>query len=142
MTSYEVEIAKPGDAEGFWRANERAWRSEMWGFRVIWHEQLHDVVARANGEVIGALHARVAASLAQVESLYVLEAHRGQGIGRALLARLEETANYYNCHKVSVAVKNQSNAQRFLEACGYHVEAVIPQHTFKLDVAMLRKFLL
>jgi hypothetical protein len=27
-------------------------------------------------------------------------------------------------------------------ACGYHVEAVLPQHTFKLDVAMMRKFLL
>jgi GNAT superfamily N-acetyltransferase len=148
MTSYDVEVAKPGDADGFWREHDRAARSELWKFRVIWHEQQHDVVAHIAGDEgrhfgpVGAVHARVAASLAHVESLYVLEGHRRQGIGRALLGRIEELANYYNCHKVSVAVKNQSDAQRFLEACGYHVEAVIPQHTFKLDVAMLRKFLL
>ena len=142
MTSYDIEVAKPGDADGSWRAKDRAWRSELWSFRVIWHEQQHDVVARLNGEVVGAVHARVAASLAHVESLYVLDANRRHGIGRSLLARVEELANYYNCHKVSVGVKHQGPAQQFLEACGYHVEAVIPQHTFKLDVAMLRKFLL
>ena len=55
MTSYELEIAKPGDAEAFWRTNDRDWRSELWGFRVVWHEQRHDVLARADGGVIGAL---------------------------------------------------------------------------------------
>ena len=88
------------------------------------------------------LHLRIAASLAHVEALYVLPAQRGQGIGRALLARCEELSNYYNCHKVTVAVMHDSPAQRFLRGSGYHVEAVLPQHTFKLDVAMLRKFLL
>jgi hypothetical protein len=33
-------------------------------------------------------------------------------------------------------------ARAFFEACGYKLEAVLPQHTFKLDVAVLRKFLL
>jgi GNAT superfamily N-acetyltransferase len=142
MTSFDVEIARPGENDPFWHAHDRAWRSELWGFRVIWHEQSHEFVARRGDEVIGALRARIAASLAHVESLYVLDAHRRAGVGRGLLARLEEVANYYNCHKVSVGVKNESSAQRFLEACGYHLEAVLPQHTFKLDVAMLRKFLL
>lgn len=142
MTSFDVEVARPGETGAFWRTHDRAWRSELWGFRVVWHEQEHEFVARAGEEVIGALRARIAASLAHVESLYVLDAHRRNGVGRVLLARLEEIANYYNCHKVSVGVAHESNAQRFLEACGYHLEAVLPQHTFKLDVAMFRKFLL
>ena len=33
-------------------------------------------------------------------------------------------------------------AQAFFEACGYKVEAILPQHTWKLDVAVMRKFLL
>jgi hypothetical protein len=37
---------------------------------------------------------------------------------------------------------NESDALRFFLACGYRVEAVLPQHTFKLDVAMVRKFTL
>jgi GNAT superfamily N-acetyltransferase len=142
MTSFDVEIGRPGEADAFWQTYDRAWRSELWGFRVVWHEQSHEVVARSGDDLIGALRARIAASLAHVESLYVLEGHRGRGVGRALLARLEELANYYNCHKVSIGVANESNAHRFLEACGYHLEAVLPQHTFKLDVAMVRKFLL
>jgi GNAT superfamily N-acetyltransferase len=142
MTSYDVEIGRPGEADPFWHAHDRAWRSELWGFRVVWHEQSHEAVARSGGELIGALRVRIAASLAHVESLYVLETERRRGVGRGLLARIEELANYYNCHKVSVGVLNESSAHRFLEACGYHLEAVLHQHTFKLDVAMMRKFLL
>lgn len=142
MTSSEIAVARPGDADGFWHEHERAYRSELWGFKVIWHEQRHELVAREGDEIVGALRARVAASLAHVEALFVLQRRRRRGVGRALLTRLEEVANYYNCHKVSVGVLHESDAQRFLLACGYHVEAVLPQHTFKLDVAMLRKFLL
>ncbi len=138
----EIEVAKPGDADAFWRTNDRAWRSELWAFKVVWHEQTHDLVATVEGTTIAALRLRIAASLAHVESLYVLPAHRHSGIGRALLTRCEELANYYNCHKVTVAVLDASDALRFFLACGYHLEAVLPQHTFKLDVALVRKFLL
>jgi GNAT superfamily N-acetyltransferase len=138
----EITVAKPGDATAFWKANDRAWRSEVWDFKVVWHEQTHDITATADGAIVGALNVRIAASLAHVEALYVVPANRRNGIGRALLARCEEISNYYNCHKVSAAVMNASSAQRFFLGCGYHVEAVLPQHTFKLDVAMVRKFLL
>jgi len=59
-----------------------------------------------------------------------------------LLARAEEIANYYNCHKVTLEVPATGAARAFFEACGYKTEAVLPQHTFKKDVAILRKFLL
>ena len=138
----EIAVAKPGEAAPFWHATERAWRSEVWGFKVVWHEQTHDITATVGGAIVGALNLRIAASLAHVEALYVLPEARGNGTGRALLARCEEIANYYNCHKVSAAVLNASPAQRFFEGSGYHLEAVLPQHTFKLDIAMIRKFLL
>jgi GNAT superfamily N-acetyltransferase len=140
--SLEIAVAKPGEASDFWKSHDRAWRSEVWAFKVVWHEQTHDITATVDGAIVGALNVRIAASLAHVEGLYVLPAHRGNGIGRALLARCEEIANYYNCHKVSVGVMNASPALRFFLDSGYHLEAVLPQHTFKLDVAMVRKFLL
>ncbi len=116
---------------------------ELWNFRVVWHEQSHDLVVRDDGgAVIGALRLRIAASLGHVEALYVLPASRRAGAGRSLLARAEEISNYYNCHKVTASVFHAHAAQAFFEACGYAVEAVLPQHTFKLDVAMMRKFLL
>jgi GNAT superfamily N-acetyltransferase len=140
--SLEIAVAKPGEASAFWRANDRAWRSDAWAFKVVWHEQTHDITASCDGVVVGALNVRIAASLAHVEALYVVPAQRGNGIGRALLGRCEEVANYYNCHKVSAGVLNASPALRFFLGSGYHLEAVLPQHTFKLDVAMVRKFLL
>jgi GNAT superfamily N-acetyltransferase len=138
----QIGIAKPGEADGFWRANDRDWRSDLWNFRVVWHEQSHDIVIRDGSTIVAGLRLRIAASLAHLEALYVLPAYRGRGFGRQLLARTEELANYYNCHKVTVAVFAEHSAQAFLEHCGYKTEAVLAQHTFKLDVALLRKFLL
>jgi len=140
--SLEIESGKPGETDPFWQAHDRDWRSELWSFRVVWHEQSHDVVAREDGAVVGALRLRIAASLGHVEALYVLPAQRRRAIGRLLVSRAEDVANYYNCHKVTVPVFHDGPAQRFFIACGYAVEAVLPQHTFKLDVAVLRKFLL
>ena len=140
--SLEIESAKPGETDAFWKTHDRDWRTELWNFRVVWHEQTHDLVARDGGELLGALRLRIAASLGHVESLYVLPAQRRRGVGRLLVSRAEELSNYYNCHKVSVAVFHDGAAQRFFDACGYKIDAVIPQHTFKLDVALLRKFLL
>jgi GNAT superfamily N-acetyltransferase len=140
--SLEIESARPGELEAFWKRYDRDWRSELWEFRVVWHEQSHDLVARDGDEIAGALGLRIAASLAHVDALYVLPAQRRRNIGRLLLSRAEEIANYYNCHKVTVSVFHERPAQQFFTACGYALEAVLPQHTFKLDVAILRKFLL
>jgi GNAT superfamily N-acetyltransferase len=139
----EIETAKPGQTDDFWRAHDRDARSELWGFRVIWHEQTHDMLARdEGGAIVAALRLRIAASLGHVDALYVVPARRRHGAGRLLLARAEDVSNYYNCHKMTVPVLHGGEAQKFFLACGYAVEAVIPQHTFKLDVALLRKFLL
>jgi GNAT superfamily N-acetyltransferase len=140
--SLEIERARPGETDAFWKAHDRDWRTELWDFRVVWHEQVHDLVARAEGAIVGALRLRIAASLGHVEALYVLPAQRRRGLGRLLVANAEDVSNYYNCHKMTVPVFHDRAAQKFFVACGYAVEAVIPQHTFKLDVALLRKFLL
>jgi GNAT superfamily N-acetyltransferase len=143
VTPLEIENAKPGETDAFWKAHDRDARSELWSFRVIWHEQTHDLLARDDaGEIVAALRLRIAASLGHVDALYVVPARRRCGAGRLLLARAEDVSNYYNCHKVTVPVLHGGAAQKFFVACGYVVEAVIPQHTFKLDVALLRKFLL
>ena len=138
----EIEIAKPGTADAFWRTHDRDWRSELWDFRVVWHAQTYDIVARDGALAIAGLRLRIAASLAHIDALYVLPAYRKRGLGRLLLARGEELAKYHNCHKVTIEVFAEHAAQAFLERCGYKTEAVLAQHTFKLDTAVLRKFLL
>ena len=138
----EIVRTRPGDIVAFLQAGEREALRELYGFSVVWHEQRHDFAATEGGITIGAATIRIAASLAHVETLAVSPERRLRGVGRKLLQQAADVANYYNCHKMSVLVPQGSGAQTFFERCGYREEAVLPQHTFKLDVAVLRKFLL
>ena len=138
----EIEVARDDEAAEFLKRTQREALSTLYGFPVIWHEQEHAFVARSGEAIVGAARLRVVASLGYVEAITVAPDQRRKGIGRLLLERCEEVANYYNCHKVTVAVMHDGAAQQFFTSCGYKLDAVLPQHTFKLDVALLRKFLL
>ncbi|MFN2528622.1 MAG: N-acetyltransferase family protein [Candidatus Baltobacteraceae bacterium] len=139
-----VEIVRVSDdrVNNFFRETQREARTTLWSFSVVWHEQSYDVAALEGERVLGAARARIAASLAHIEFVIVRPQARRKDIGRRLLAALEEIGNYYNCHKMTIAVPHHSAAQTFLEACGYKEEAVLPQHTWKIDHAVMRKFLL
>jgi len=140
--SIEIASARPDRAAPFWAAHDRAYLRERYGFPVVWHAQSHELVALHDERVVGAVRFRIAASLAHLDAVYVEEAARGVGIGRLLVRRVEEVAIYYNCHKVTLEVIDGIAAGVFFARCGYRVEAILQQHTFKLDVALLRKFLL
>ncbi len=138
----EIERARDGEIADFLSTSQREALKSFYNFSVIWHEQRRDFVAKADGRIVGAARIAIAASLATVEAIVVEPSHRRTGIGSALLADAADVANYYNCHKMTVTVPHRSAAQQFFEACRYREEAVLPQHTFKLDMAVLRKFLL
>ena len=139
-----VEIARvrPDDVTPFYRAVEREALRTLYDFSVVWHEQLQDFAAIDGGETIAAATIRIAASLAHVDRIVVESDRRRGGIGRSLLDAAADVASYYNCHKMSALVPHESAAQPILRSLRLPREAVLPQHTFKLDVAVLRKFLL
>lgn len=138
----ELVRLQPPALEPFYRANEREALRAFYEFPVIWHEQSYGFAAVDGEQTLAAGTLRVAASLGNIDRLIVAPAYRRKGLGRAILAEMADVANYYNCHKMTVMVPHGRSAERFFEACGYGVEAVLPQHTFKLDMAMLRKYLL
>ena len=138
----EVVRVAPETIGAFFAAHERESLRAFYEFPVIWHEARYAFAVREDDAVIGAATLLVAASLGHVERLVVAPEHRRRGHGRAMLAEMADVANYYNCHKMTVMVPHLRSAQLFFEACGYGVEAVLPQHTFKLDMAMMRKYLL
>jgi GNAT superfamily N-acetyltransferase len=139
-----AEIIRPQlDAlDMFYAAHEREALRAFYAFPVIWHEQRYGFAAQDGGAIVAAGTLHVAASLGTIERLVVDPAHRRQGLGRQLIESMADVANYYNCHKMTVMVPHERDAQRFFEACGYGTEAVLPQHTFKLDMALMRKYLL
>lgn len=138
----EIVHVQPEAVMEFVRRTEREALKTFYDFSVIWHEQAHDFAAMDGDAMIGVAQVRIFASLANIERIVVLPERRREGIGRALLQSASDTANYYNCHKMTALVPHRSAAQKFFERCDYREEAVLPQHTFKLDMAAMRKFLL
>jgi GNAT superfamily N-acetyltransferase len=139
-----VEIIRPQiDAlDMFYAAHEREALRAFYAFPVIWHEQRYGFAAQDGGVTIAAGTLHVAASLGTIERLVVDPAHRRAGIGRQIIESMADVANYYNCHKMTVMVPHDRDAQKFFESCGYGAEAILKQHTFKLDMALMRKYLL
>ncbi|MDQ2866764.1 MAG: GNAT family N-acetyltransferase [Candidatus Eremiobacteraeota bacterium] len=140
--SVEVVRLQPESLDLFYREHEREALAAFYGFPVVWHERAYGFAIREAGDLCAAGTLRVAASLGCIERVIVATAHRRCGMGRAILDAMAEAANYYNCHKMTANVPHLHPAQAFFESCGYSVEAILPQHTFKMDVAVLRRFLL
>ncbi|HEV3157436.1 MAG TPA: GNAT family N-acetyltransferase [Candidatus Baltobacteraceae bacterium] len=138
----EIENVSPERFEAYWHLRQRDALTDHWRFRVVWHEQRHHVLAVEGTDPVAGVLLRIAASLAHVETFFVEPQWRRRGIGRALLMHVEDLAKYQNCHKMTLETFTEGDALRFFEACAYKQEAILPQHTFKLDVAVMRKFLL
>jgi GNAT superfamily N-acetyltransferase len=133
---------QPSAAEGFYKNHAREALRAFYEFPVIWHEQRYGFAAMDGETMLAAGVLKVAASLGEIERIVVDPAHRRGGYGRRIVDEMADVANYYNCHKMTVMVPHGRSAEKFFEACGYGVEAVLPQHTFKLDMALMRKYLL
>ena len=138
----ELMRVQPETLEHFYHAHEREALKAFYEFSVIWHEQRYGFAAMDGERIVGAATLLVAASLGHVERIVVDPQYRRKGIGRDLVDQMADVANYYNCHKMTLLVPHLRSAQKFFEACGYSLEAVLPQHTFKMDMAVMRKFLL
>ncbi len=82
-------------------------------------------VAERGGQVVGwvnvfLLYELADPPLAFVAGLVTDESCRGQGIGRALMARVEEWARDHGCHEVQLRSNViRVDAHRFYEAIGY-----------------------
>ncbi len=77
-------------------------------------------LAERDGELVGALTTAIDEEEPWVAELGVLEAHRGSGIGRALLRRAfaELAARGWTLVKLNVDGENRSGATRFYESAG------------------------
>jgi ribosomal protein S18 acetylase RimI-like enzyme len=140
----QVEVVRLHDdrADAFFRKARREALNTLWGFNVVWYEQTYDVAAIDGDEIIGALRMRVSESLGYIEEIMVLPERRRHGVGRRLVETAAEIGSYNNCHKLTAEVPHRSGAQTFFEVCGFREEAILPQHAWKKDVAVMRKFLL
>lgn len=124
----------------------REWRPEnerQFGFYdpTIWDVQRHALAAYEGERIIGAAVFKIEAGLGKLSQIITAADHGGQGIGKVLLARVEDICRREGCHKISLKTYSNSEAQRFYERQGYAVEGVLRRDLHGADMSQMCKFL-
>ncbi len=85
---------------------------------------------RQEGQVrLGWLHVRTTAHAVELWQLFLLPEHRGRGVGRRVLRRLQAYARDVN-RPILLAVLRNNPARRLYERVGFTVNAEGPHHLF------------
>jgi ribosomal protein S18 acetylase RimI-like enzyme len=107
----------------------------------MWDTQRRALAAYQNEELVGAVLFKIGSGLGKVTQIITSEAHRRQGIGRALMMRVEDICRQEGCHKVSLKTYWNSEAQRFYQKQGYVVEGILRRDLHGVDMCQMCKFL-
>jgi RimJ/RimL family protein N-acetyltransferase len=85
-------------------------------------------VADAGGEIVGAIYAALSGGIVDL-GMFVVDGHRGSGIGRALLEAVIEWARAAGAHKISLAAWPTNHpAQALYARYGFRVEGTRRRH--------------
>jgi RimJ/RimL family protein N-acetyltransferase len=118
LSSFSLRRAVPGDFEPYMDAFEAVAAEGRWmgaeapidrparraGFdRAVAGDGSTLFVADAGGEIVGAVNASVTVGGIVDLGMFVVEGHRGDGIGRALLEAVLDWARREGAHKISLA---------------------------------------
>jgi len=114
---------------------------ELFGRRLDWTVIRATWAIHVGRRIGGVLRGSWAGGVATVEELLVDGELRGQGLGANLLRRFEREAAEAGCHKVMLATKAASQAERFYRRHGYVRSYLLPHHHHKIDSLGMYKWL-
>jgi len=127
-----LEIGRPGTPEELeayydlrWRLLRAPWGQPRGSERDALEAEALHVTAREDGRLvgIGRLH-RIDAATAQIRYMATLDAHRGRGVGTAVIARLEQLAREQGAHRI--VLNARQSAVPFYAKLGYSVTGEAP----------------
>jgi ribosomal protein S18 acetylase RimI-like enzyme len=107
----------------------------------MWEVLRYVLAAYDDATMVGAAVLKVEGGLGKVTQIITAADRRGQGIGRALMSRVEEICRQEGCHKVSLKTYWNSQAQRFYSSQGYVIEGILRHDLHGLDMCQMCKFL-
>jgi GNAT superfamily N-acetyltransferase len=107
----------------------------------MWEVHRRALAAYESKRIVGAAVFKIEAGLGKLSQMITAAEHRERGIGGAMVAEVEEICRREGCHKITLKTYWDSEAQRFYEAHGYEVEAVLRRDLHGADMCQMYKFL-
>ena len=107
----------------------------------MWDVHRYALAAYDGDRPVGAAVFKIEAGLGKVTQIIAAADRRHEGIGRALMVRVEETCRCEGCHKVTLKTYLDSEAQRFYHSQGYVVEGILRRDLHGIDMCQMCKFL-
>ncbi|MCG3775135.1 MAG: hypothetical protein JW395_1964 [Nitrospira sp.] len=102
-------------------------------------KEKHIFVAEAEGAVVGSVRFWTVAGVCIIRLLSVNPTNQGQGVGKALIREIEQTATgahkFYACTMLQTA----RNIHLFM-SLGYKAETILPDHYDHLDLIWFAKY--
>lgn len=108
---------------------------------LITEESVLLLVAEVGGRVVGYIHGQIIIHLLfagremYISEVFVMEKHRGSGIGRALISAIETEAVQQRCFRISVlnSRERESYQRSFYPSMGYEERTQTALFTKRLD---------
>lgn len=76
-------------------------------------------VAREDEEIIGTIKGTYELGVVYISSMIVAKKRRGQGVGKALLAKVERSGKKLGCHKIFLFTGKEWRANKFYLSLGF-----------------------
>ncbi len=124
--------------------NEVTWHAEdiaHYGHPVEWQEKDFRFKAEESGKIIGTISGKHESGVLYIGAIIVDETARNKGVGRALIARVEQFGKKLGAHKIWLTTGKDWKAGKFYEKIGFGKTADLANHHFHHDFVIYTKFI-
>lgn len=94
-----------------------------------------------NREILGKATLVIVAGVAEAKEVIVAQSVRGTGIGKSLLAKVEELAKKHKAHKLWLNTGKEWRSEKFYQKLGYKKTGKLPNHFARRDFVEYSKFI-
>lgn len=106
-----------------------------------WVEKEGNIIAEDNDEIIGYLKYHYRGGVMEIVSLIVAHRRQQQGIGTALMKKVEEMTISEGGHKLYLITSYGEKAIKFYKSLGFKKTGIVKNHFRKVDMTELAKII-
>lgn len=144
MTRIAITQTSDAEVEAFEKENWKIEDLRHYGMLVKWESWKPDFFtfkAEDNGIVVGVVACHHIAGVVFVERLIVKSNHRGKGIGKSLMKKVEAYCRGIKAHKIYLYTGKNWESNVFYASLGFELAGQLPKHFLKKDFVVYSKFL-